>query len=54
MDATDGRDALACHLHGFTWLREKDKAYLSYELATIKCDLELPESIEQLTRINLH
>ncbi len=29
-------------------LAEKDKAYLSYELATIKCDVDLPESVDQL------
>ena len=27
---------------------EKEQAYLSYELATIKCDVELPESVDQL------
>ncbi|NRB37849.1 MAG: DNA polymerase I [Pseudomonadales bacterium] len=27
---------------------EKDKAYLSYELATIKCDVELPEQVQEL------
>lgn len=29
-------------------LAEKDKAYLSYQLATIKCDVELPESVDRL------
>jgi DNA polymerase I len=29
-------------------LAEKDKAYLSYKLATIKCDVDLPESVDQL------
>lgn len=29
-------------------LEEKDNAYLSYQLATIKCDVELPLGIEQL------
>lgn len=28
--------------------KEKDKAYLSYELATIKLDVELPEAIDKL------
>ena len=30
---------------------EKDKAYLSYELATIKCDVELPETVDALKNI---
>ena len=29
-------------------LAEKDNAYLSYQLATIKCDVELPHSINEL------
>ena len=28
---------------------EKDKAYLSYELATIKCDVELPDPVQALS-----
>lgn len=30
-------------------IAEKDNAYLSYKLATIKCDVELPESVAQLS-----
>ncbi len=29
---------------------EKEQAYLSYELATIKCDLELPQTVDQLEK----
>ena len=30
---------------------EKDNAYLSYKLATIKCDVELPEQVQELANI---
>jgi DNA polymerase-1 len=31
--------------------REKEKAYLSYQLATIKCDVDLPETVDQLKQV---